>query len=214
MQHAKDGNILVTHVVRALRQVLRRLQFGDDGQLLDDLLQQLHLVGAVDVHRLVLGAVLLDLRTELEDRGRDLPHRLQHPLQRAHRQLCHHIGECEAAKDHDGDDEAGRSHGHARLQLRLRVHVEAHAERVRVDQHRGRLASGALHHRVPPREVHSAVVADEVTDAIDRHRSPYTGHEWPVVVAAIELRHQLQFNKGLVNATCLHVHGEPLDPSL
>mmetsp|Transcript_86616 Transcript_86616/g.250141 ORF Transcript_86616/g.250141 Transcript_86616/m.250141 type:complete len:272 (-) Transcript_86616:1427-2242(-) len=105
LHHAEDAYVLVAHV-RSRLGVLRRLQVRDDRQLLDNSLQQLHLVR--DVYVRLLFVDIADLGAELEDRGRDLPDGAQHPLQGPDGELRDDAGKGEAAEDHDKEDEDDR----------------------------------------------------------------------------------------------------------
>mmetsp|Transcript_97445 Transcript_97445/g.297756 ORF Transcript_97445/g.297756 Transcript_97445/m.297756 type:complete len:313 (+) Transcript_97445:992-1930(+) len=122
LHHAEDADVLVAHVIGRL-DVLGSVQLCNNRQLLDDPLQELHLVRAFDVRLFVLG--LANLCAELEYGRGDLPDRHQHALERAHGQFGDDARERQAAKDHQENDEHYGHYPQTGLQLVGRVHIES-----------------------------------------------------------------------------------------
>mmetsp|Transcript_128401 Transcript_128401/g.363356 ORF Transcript_128401/g.363356 Transcript_128401/m.363356 type:complete len:545 (-) Transcript_128401:384-2018(-) len=211
LHHAQDAEVLLPHVIVDLGAGVLHLQLGDDGKFMNHLLQELHLVGAVDVAGVVVVLLVIDLGAELEDRRGDDPDGLQHALQRAHRELVDDARECEAAEDHDDDDKDDDRHGQARLKLGGVVHVESDHEGVRVDHQRGRHPVGGVEFRHPPVERRLPRGALEVVHARRLARARLVG---AVFVAVVEIAHEPELLHGVGGPALPHVLREPVHPCL
>mmetsp|Transcript_116791 Transcript_116791/g.376951 ORF Transcript_116791/g.376951 Transcript_116791/m.376951 type:complete len:477 (+) Transcript_116791:1403-2833(+) len=181
------------------------MQRGDGGKLLDDLFQEDHLAGAVDVPLVFLPVLVV---AEPEDRGGDLPHRREHALQRPHGELRHDAGERQAAEDHDEDHEEHVQHVQGRLVHRGLVHVEAHEEAVAVHQHRRGLARGLREQRLP---LHEVLLTDEGLVAV---RVALASRVRPVFAVAEEFGHLVELLQGALHVALPHEHGGALHPGL
>mmetsp|Transcript_34038 Transcript_34038/g.86107 ORF Transcript_34038/g.86107 Transcript_34038/m.86107 type:complete len:337 (+) Transcript_34038:1090-2100(+) len=215
LHHAEDADVLVAHVLGG-GDVGGGLQVGDDGQLLYDLLQQLHLVGAVDVGVWVV-VDAFDLLAELEDLRGDIPHGPEHALKWSHGELGDDAREGQAAEDHDEDDEDDGQQGHPGLQNDGAVHVEGHHETICVHPQRRGCSSRPDALRRPGADLGSRrlIVAIEGAEAIGVcSRHPDAGGERAEVGAGEEGVHEPQLNHCVVYPAVLQVRRYAVDPCL
>mmetsp|Transcript_67572 Transcript_67572/g.188558 ORF Transcript_67572/g.188558 Transcript_67572/m.188558 type:complete len:255 (+) Transcript_67572:992-1756(+) len=126
LHHTQDADVLIVHVFGLMRLLVARLEVGDDSKLLDDLLQQFHLAGAVDLG--LVDVALLHLAGKLEDGHGDLPHRAEHSLQRQHCEFVHDGGQGKAAENHDEYHEDNGCHADDGFSLVRREPVERNHE--------------------------------------------------------------------------------------